>query len=121
MRIRPAEAKWFEAYTPRQDTVRAVEAMAATGVVQLEVDPRFANSAETAKLRYFVERFKTMEATVAGDLPGAGDRATTLVGDPVHIANQALHRLRIWLARHDYVSERLEQVRAEHDGYFGPT
>lgn len=115
MHLRPAVARWFEAYTPRDETVRAVEALAATGVVQMEVDPRFASSAETEKLRYFVERFESLAAPVEHLLPAAGERATMLVGDPVHIANQALHRLRVWLARHDYVAERLEQARAEHE------
>jgi len=115
MHLRPAEAKWFEVYTPRHETVRAVEALAETGVVQLEVDPRFAHSAQTEKLRHFVDRFQALAAPVAQHLPGGDARASVLTGDPVHIANQAVHRLRIWLARHDYVSEQLEQARAEHD------
>lgn len=115
MRWRPTEARWFELYTPRNETVHAVEVLAETGVVQMEVDPRYARSAETEKLRYFVERFQSLAAPVADLLPGGSERATLMVGDPVHIANQALHRLRVWLARHDYVNERLEQVRAEHD------
>lgn len=115
MRLRPSQAQWFEAYTPRNDTVRAVEALAATGVVQLEVDPRFASPAETEKLRHFVERYLEMSRPLAYLLPDAGERATTLVGDPVHIANQAVHRLRVWLARHDYLSERIAQLRAEHE------
>ncbi len=115
MHIRPTEARWFEAFTPRDDTVRAIELLARTGGVQLEVDPRFVESADTEKLRHFVQRFQTLAAPYASRLPGTGQRAGTLVGDPVHLANLAVHRLRVWQARHDYLSERLEQVRAELD------
>lgn len=115
MRLRPAQARWFEVFVARDLTVRAVEALARTGVVQLEVDPRHADSADSAKLRHFVSRFEELAASAAGALPGGSERAATLVGDPVHIANQAVHRLRVWLARHDYLEEKLAQLQAEHE------
>lgn len=115
MRLHPAEARWFETFTTRDETVRAVEALARTGVVQLEIDPRHSDLTDTVKLRHFVERFEALAAPVAAILPNSGERAATLIGDPVHIANQALHRLRLWLARYEYLDARLEQVRAEHD------
>ncbi len=115
MRLHPAEARWFETYTARDDTVRAVEVLARTGVVQLEIGPRYTESTDTAKLRHFVERFEALAESVAASLPGAGQSAATLVGDPVHIANRAVHTLRVWLARHDFVDAHLEQLRAEHD------
>jgi V/A-type H+-transporting ATPase subunit I len=115
MRLHPAEARWFETFTTRDDTVHAVEALARTGVVQLEIDPRHSDSTDTAKLRHFVDRFEALAAPLAGILPNPSQRAATLIGDPVHIANQAVHRLRLWLARYEYLEERLAQVRAEHD------
>lgn len=115
MRLHPSEARWFETFTTRDDTVRAVELLAGTGVVQLEVDPRHAETADTGRLRHFVDRFEALAAPLGAALPNPGQRAATLVGDPVHIANRALHRLRVWLERYDFINEHLAQLRAEHD------
>jgi len=37
--LRPVSARWFEALVPRESVARALEALAATGFVQLEPDP----------------------------------------------------------------------------------
>ena len=43
MRLRPAPAHWFETYVTRNETVHALAALAATGMVQLELDPKLAD------------------------------------------------------------------------------
>ncbi len=113
MMFRPTQARWFETYVPREQTVRATEVLASTGVVQLEADPRLAEPVDEERLSYFVEAFRALAAGHAHDLPGAGRQATALVGDPVHLANQALHQLRVWSARVEFLKAHVEHLRGE--------
>lgn len=115
MRLRPALARWFETYVPHEHTVRATEVLARTGVVELETDSRVPERVDSGKLRYFVDRFRELAASHDEDLPSGSERPTALVGSPVRVANQALHRLRLWSARVDYVKEHLAELKAERD------
>jgi V/A-type H+-transporting ATPase subunit I len=117
MMFRPVQARWFETYVPREQTVKATEVLASTGVVQLETDPRLAEVVDVERLGQFVEAFHTLAAAHAHDLPGAGQQATALVGDPAHIANQCLHGLRVWTARVEYLKAHIEHLRAELHQY----
>ena len=57
--------------------------------------------------------FAALAATHAHDLPGVGRQVTVLEGDPVHLANLALHCLRVWSARVDFLKAHLEHLRDE--------
>lgn len=114
-RLRPVQARWFEIYVPHEQTVRTTEILARTGVVELETDPRLAAAPDTHKLRYFVRRGRELIASHQDDLPPARDRPGALVGNPVHLANQALHRLRLWNARLEFLQEQLDERQAERD------
>ncbi len=118
MRLRPVQAVWFETYVPHEHTVRATEVLAKTGVVQLELDPRVSEPVDVDRLRYFVGRFRDLVASHGDDLPAGNRQPTALLGNSVHIANQALHRLRVWSARVDYLNEHLAELHAERD-YLG--
>lgn len=111
--FRPAQARWFETYVPREQTVKATEVLASTGVVQLETDPRLAEPVNEERLRGLVEDFRALAGRHAHDLPGAGQQASALVGDPVVLANQALQQLRVWSARVDYLKAHIEHLRGE--------
>jgi V/A-type H+-transporting ATPase subunit I len=113
MSLRPLQARWFETYVPRDQTVHATEVLARTGQVHLETDTRVLERVDEGKLRHFVDRFRILAATHAHDLHGVGRQATVLEGDPVHLANLALHQLRVWSARLDFVKAHLEYLRAE--------
>jgi V/A-type H+-transporting ATPase subunit I len=111
--FRPTQARWFETYVPREQTVKATEVLAATGVVQLETDPRLSEPVDEERLRDLVGGFHTLAAKHGHDLPGTGGQATTLIGDPLRLANAALRRLREWSARVDYLKAHVEHLRAE--------
>jgi V/A-type H+-transporting ATPase subunit I len=113
--LRPLQARWFETYVPHEHTVRATEILARTGVVELEIDPRLADPLNTHKLRYFVKRGRDLIVRHLEDLPAGRDRPSALLGNPVHVANQALHRLRVWSARLDYLKEQIAERQAERE------
>lgn len=115
MQLRPTQAQWFETYVPSEQTVDATEALAQTGVVQLELDPGLAEPADGDRLRYFVSRFRELVAAHSGDLPSPARQATSLAGSPVRVANQALYQLSVWGARIDFLNEHLSQLRAERN------
>ena len=62
MRLTPTAAHWFETYVPRNETVHALEALAATGVVQLELDPRLAEPMDLDPVYRLIERFQVVKA-----------------------------------------------------------
>ena len=113
MPLRPAQARWFETYLPRQQTVRGVEVLAKTGTVELETGGRQVSPADVGRLRYFVERFQQLAGSRARDMPRIGRYASALEGDPIRLANQALHTLRTWSDQIDMVHARLDQLEAE--------
>lgn len=115
MRLRPAQARWFETYVPHEHAVHATEALAHTGVAELETDLRVPDRADTGKLHYFVTRFREIADSHGEDMPSGSQQPTALVGSPVRVANQALHRLRVWSARVDYLKEHLAELEAERD------
>lgn len=115
MSLRPAPATWFETYVPRDHTVRAAGVLADTGVVQLELDPRVEEMPDKERLAFFLERFETLAAPWQDELPAGADHPAALVGDAAHIANKALHHLRVWIARMEYLREHQDQTREEHD------
>lgn len=113
MPLRPAQARWFETYLPHEQTLRGVEVLARTGAVELGAEPARVEGADVARLRYFVTRFQQLAGAHAQDLPPTGGQASALTGDPVHLANQALHRLRAWCDQVDQARARMEQLEAE--------
>lgn len=113
--LRPAEARWFETYVPREQTVCATELLARTGAVQLELDPSLPLLLDEQKLRHLVAQSLGIMEVYRDILPAGVERPTALVGSSVHLANLALHRLRVWSARVDYLREHLEQLRADRD------
>lgn len=113
--LRPIQARWFETYVPHEHTVRATEILARSGMVELEIDPRLADPPNTHKLRYFVKRGRELIARHLEDLPEGPDHPSALLGNPVHVANQALHRLRVWSARLDYLREQVAERQAERE------
>ncbi|MGQ9862588.1 MAG: V-type ATPase 116kDa subunit family protein [Thiobacillaceae bacterium] len=115
MRLRPAQARWFETYVPHEHAVHATEVLARTGVVELETDIRMPERVDTGKLRYFVERFREIATSHGEDMPSSSQLPTALMGNPVRVANQALHRLRLWSARVDYLHEQLAELEADRD------
>lgn len=113
MSLRPLQARWFETYVPRDQTVHATEVLARTGLVQLETDMPILDRVDENTLRTFVDNFRALAASHAHDLPAVGRQVTALEGDPVQLANQALHSLRVWSARVDYAQAHLAHLRDE--------
>ena len=112
MPIRPTQTRWFETYIPHSLAMQGIALLAKTGKVELERSRHQVDSADAGRLRYFVNRFQALAGAHAHDLPNAGTQASTLTGDPIRLANQALHSLRDWCAQVDAHHLRLDQLDA---------
>jgi V/A-type H+-transporting ATPase subunit I len=114
MRLRPTAAHWFETYVPRNETVHALEAFAATGVVQLELDPRLAEPLDLDPVHRLIDRFQVVKAKYSDLLP-APDRAPGgLVEAPEATARKALDCLETWSAAVDILLGRQVQLETRH-------
>lgn len=90
MAFRPEEAHWFDLYVPREQTVYAVEALASTNLVQLEVDPTHHSSLDLKKLKDTTARYKKLIPQYSAYLPAPGQFATTFESTPDEDAENSL-------------------------------
>ena len=111
MRLRPAPAHWFETYIPRDETVHALEVLATTGMVQLELDPKLAKPLDLQQVRSLIERFQLLRQRHAERLPAEVSAPSGIVEAPERTVRKALDRLQAWSARVEPLLER--QTRLE--------
>lgn len=113
MALRPEQTHWFEVYVPRDQTVYALEALASTGTVELELDPRLTVPLDVRDVR---EQLRLFDAQAAPYLPALPDTElcpTTLAGDPEDAASEATAILQRWAGQWDVMSERLQGLERE--------
>lgn len=112
MRLTPTAAHWFETYVPRNETVHALEALAATGVVQLELDPRLAEPMDLDPVYRLIERFQVVKAKYRDLLPAPDSAPKGQVDAPERTARKALDYLETWSAPLDILLERQVQLES---------
>ena len=113
MRLRPEQTRWFEIYIPRNETVYAVEALAATGMVELELDPRLSNPLQLEPVGRLIEQFQLLSARYSEWLPTAAFSANAQVEPPDQTARKALVCLETWSVRLDGLLEQQTRLANE--------
>lgn len=113
MRLRPAETHWFETYVPRRETVYALEALASTGVVQLELDSRLTNPLNPDAVGRFLEQCQQLRTRYREWLPAALSSHEGQVESPEVTARKAVACLESWGDPIDGLLERQAQLEAE--------
>lgn len=116
MLFRPDPCQWFEIYVPRERTVTVLEALANTGIVELESDPRLAHPLNLYRLRALIEEFRQLSAGHLELLEGGEHPPCTLLRPPEQVAEEVVAFLRQWRAAVDEILGRqrqLEQERSE--------
>jgi len=114
MRLTPTPAHWFETYVPRDETVHALEALAATGVVQLELDPRLAEPLDLDPVYRLIDRFRVVQDKYRDLLPALGSSPKGPVEAPERTARKALDCLETWSAPLDLLLQQQVQLEARH-------
>lgn len=113
--FRPKEAHWFELYVPRDDTVYAIEALAATGEVQLESSTRLASPLDVEKIRTTLAELDHFCKIHQIALPAYEVSPSRLLESPEETAEQALSSIRHWGNRLVSLQDQMHALQSEKE------
>lgn len=115
MTLRSKQTRWFEVFLRRDQVVYALEALAGTQSVQLELDPRFSGSLDITELDRQVREFDQLVDSHRSLLPDSADKPTRLWGPPEALVDRMLQRLRRWLERLEPLLAKTDALRQQRD------
>ena len=113
--IRPRPARWFEILAARDDATLALEALAATGAVELEARAGVALPAALADLRPGLAEFAELASRYRPYWPAARDAPTAFPESPPATLERSLARLRAWSVDAEPTIRQLQRTHAERD------
>ena len=111
--IRPREARWFELYVPRNETIYAIESLAATGEVQLELSTYLASPLDVDEIRRALHELDDYCKTHHIALPRYEMAPSQLLSSPEKTADQALFYVRHWGERLFTLQEEMRKLQME--------
>ncbi|MEN8179380.1 MAG: V-type ATPase 116kDa subunit family protein [Pseudomonadota bacterium] len=94
--FRSEQAKWFETYVPREETVIALEALAGSGLVVLESDQTLAKSLTLGGIRTAVDEYRRLMQRHGDLLQQSLLSKNTVIRAPEKMAEEALECLNDW-------------------------
>ncbi len=112
MTFRPSQAAWFETYTPRNQTVYAIEALANTGMVELSHDLWSSANIDTSAIRKNLKDFNHLASRFQEYLPEQLIAPDINHDSPEELSDDALALLRKWSA--DLIRLQRNLTRAEN-------
>jgi V/A-type H+-transporting ATPase subunit I len=115
MRLRPRPAQLFELYTPRHQTVHALEVLAGTGAVELDTNPKIDAGLETGAIGDAIRKFDRLVQPYQDYLPEHERRPYALDKKPDQLAQDAIAVIERWLADVAPLVDRLRALQAERD------
>ncbi|MBL8343366.1 MAG: hypothetical protein JNL30_18000 [Rubrivivax sp.] len=113
--IRPRPARWFELLVARDDTTLALEALAATGAVELETRGGAALPASLAELQPLLLRFDGLVQRYQAWWPADRLWASSVPEPPLDALQRCLDQLQAWAAEAEPLIRRLQDAQSEHD------
>ncbi|HET9820975.1 MAG TPA: hypothetical protein VFQ16_04050 [Burkholderiaceae bacterium] len=111
--LRPRPARWFEMLVARDDTTLALEALAATGAVELEARDGASLPPAFADLRPLLPQFAELAARYRAFWPRMRLEASALPEPPVSALQRSLSVLRAWARDAEPLVRRLQAAEAE--------
>ena len=112
MSLRPARTRWFELLAAREDAASALELLARTDAVELEIRSDEDRSISLRDMRTLVERFALLERRYHAYWPRHGLRTGAFPGGPFRVLTTALGWLERWEQQASPVITELEAVTA---------
>jgi V/A-type H+-transporting ATPase subunit I len=110
--IRPRPARWFELLVARDDTTRALEALAATGAVELEARTA-ALPPSLTELRPLMQQYNELAQRYRAYWPREGLRASSFPEPPLAALKRCIEALRVWAVEAEPLIRRCQQGQAE--------
>ncbi len=111
--LRPKPARWFEILAARDDATMALEALAATGAIELEARPSAVLPAALADLRSQLSEFAELSQRYAAYWPRANMRVSPFPEPPATALQRSLVNLRAWSTEAEPVISQLQRGDAE--------
>jgi len=99
MSLRPEQARWFELLTSRDDIAGALEALAGTDSVELEIRSEIHARLDLTDLQGRIEEFGRLERRYHSYWPPPDLLTAVEPGKPSEILDDALQRLHGWEAQ----------------------
>ena len=110
--IRPRPTRWFELLVARDDTTLALEALAATGAVELETRSAGTLGEGFAELRPLLAQFHELELRFHAYWPARPGSPSAVPEPPVTTLARCLERLREWTREAEEPIRRLQHAQA---------
>jgi V/A-type H+-transporting ATPase subunit I len=110
MSLRPAPARWFELLAAREDVASALELLARTGAVELDIKTDETSSISLYDMRVLVEQFALLERRYHAYWPRRDLLTGVFPGGPYRILTAALGWLERWEQQASPLIEELEAV-----------
>jgi len=111
--IRPEPARWFEILAAADDAPQALEALAATGAVELEAKPTAQLPSEFADLRPMLQRYADFAQRYRAYWPKPRVAPLTVWERPTATLARCLTRVAAWSAEAEGIIVRLQQNERE--------
>ena len=111
--IRPKPARWFEILAARDDATLALEALAATGAVELEARASAVLPAALADLRPQLSEFADLSSRYRPYWPHTTAKASAFPEPPAVTLKRSLEHLRAWAVDAEPVIQQLQRGEAE--------
>ena len=115
MTLRSHQTRWFEVFVRQEQVIYALEALAGTHSVQLELDPRFSDSLNIQQLVQQLREFDQLADSYRDLLPDSADKPTRLVGPPEKLITRMLRRLRCWCDQLESLLAEAEELNTRRD------
>ena len=110
--MRPRPARWFELLVARDDTTLALEALAATGAVELEARSGSQLPPELAQIAPLMAQFNELAQRYRAFWPTDGLRPSSLPEASSAALQRALDRLRAWAVEAEPLIRSAQQAEA---------
>lgn len=111
--MRPRPARWFEALVAREDCALLLEALAATGLIELETRSVSALPLYFEEVRPLLRQFSDLARRYRHYWPASGLQPSAVHEAPVSILAEVLERLRAWAKEAEPTIRQLQLLASE--------
>lgn len=111
--IRPRPARWFEALVAREDCALLLEALAATGLIELETRSAAGLPPYFEEMRPLLQQFSDLARRYRDYWPASGLQPSAVHDAPAKILADVLERLRAWANEAEPSIRQLQLLESE--------